>query len=236
MKDYEKIMIALQGDTATRTNIEEEILTKEIYPLLSTRKAFDAPDLILNWDHKIIWIEHFSTDWSKQNKKGSIYKQYHNKQSLIKRWEQLDDNKQDIISHSINITYNDHLKNLKQNFNSHYKKIKTYKKNIQWKVPNNNTKLIFFIEIWFIYCKINGSKVWFSHDSQFISFLKDKNELSWVILNYQNIGWDTSFNKFIVIDNDNLQMYLNETYFDSSKDKIECIDILNSTIIKTPIT
>ncbi len=110
----------------------------------------NAPDFVLLGDKKAIIIEHFEFDCYPVNKKGSQNQQ---EQARIDRKRRsLPIPKEGLVYQDTiqgKSSYEDYVKNLTRNFNSHYKKIETYKQNILNDgliKPETDVKVAFLIE------------------------------------------------------------------------------------------
>jgi len=241
MTDSDIIYYTLRWDfNNPQTQEEIEILRNFIYPFDESWGnnfiAYEKPDSILISKNIVYWVEHFYVDGSSINRKGSQYKSYTNDKLFKIRWDKLHQAWEKMTSKSIPLTYTNFFNNFKNTFYNHFQKINSYKQNIKKTHSDKVIKIIFLVELWFMYCKNKNSNIFIWKDLQFIKYLHDFiwSDLYWIILSYRNIWWEIIFNQFISIS-ESLSKYNGDWFFDSNINEIECMDDINVVTLSTPI-
>lgn len=188
--------------------------------------VFERPDLVIEFDSYILAIEHFEADSSKRTSKGSKYKQKYNNRYFLRKFEETEKR---IIDGSEVSTYSEKIStsfryaqlcsNILNSANDHYEKINDYKENIS-EVLNLNKDIytIFFIDVKVIFPSFIETDKGINfitplEDPEFIRKLRDFSNIEGLILHYDKTSNLESYNKFIMTDCSNLDLYTLENGF-----------------------
>lgn len=184
----------------------------------------DAPDAVVFNNNTAIIIEHFEVDSSKSNRRGSSSKR--EEKRIEKEGTKALNNNKKVYFDRINaeISYENYLKNVFDNFLNHYKKINVYKENV---VSRNLIKKDINLKTMFLIDDVspmgtfgfndNSSvePIFLARSPEFLEFLKDKQNLDYILCcsstwNYKYVWFIDVFQldlyKKSQLDYKNLQM------------------------------
>ena len=194
---------------------------KLFYELLydGQRISRDAPDMVCLNGATALIIEHFEFDCYRAGKKGSKNKQ---EQARISKQGESLEIPEDGLVYTDTIhgksSYEDYIKNLTVNFNSHYKKIEAYKQNLLNDgliTPETNIKVSFLIEdVSPLPCtykermneSMNMKPIELAHSPEFLALFENSPELDYVL----SCSTTSDGHKVWFIDRNEISFYKNE--------------------------
>ena len=174
-------------------NIKNKVIIEKIKKLINKMQKYEKPDIIIEYEDKIIGIEHFEFDSSINNKKGSefrIEESRINKSIADKIDVFKNENHKNYNVISTNNSLNNYNNNFIKNYKIHYKKVKDYISRIEKKFnkSKDNIEIILFAEDVNIFGNIYRDEkniinpLYPFYSSDVIELLKNSNDIKYLII------------------------------------------------------
>ena len=174
-------------------NIKNKVIIEKIKNLINKLQKYEKPDIIIEYEDKIIGIEHFEFDSSINNKKGSefrIEESRINKSIADKIDVFKNENHKNYNVISTNNSLNNYNNNFIKNYKIHYKKVKDYISRIEKKFnkSKDNIEIILFAEDVNIFGNIHRDEkniinpLYPFYSSDVIELLKNSNDIKYLII------------------------------------------------------